>query len=158
MKLTRIKFENYRRLEDTEIEVRDHLVLVGANDAGKSSLLRAIDLVLGASTAQLHGNLSADDFRDTDQVLRFEVELSDFSKDEKVLFADEIYTDPASKARSLTLQLTASVDASESLSISRIGPHAGTGRQLSRDQIAGLGWKFLTPVIHEDGSTRSMGT
>ncbi|MBP5802727.1 AAA family ATPase [Microbacterium maritypicum] len=144
MKLTRIKIENYRRLEDTEIEVRDHLVLVGANDVGKSSLLRAIDLVLGASTAQLYGNLSADDFRDSDQELRFEVELSNFSKDEKALFADEISTDPTTKSRSLTLQLIASVDASESLSISRIGPHAGTGRQLSRDQIAGLGWKFLS--------------
>ncbi|UVJ41250.1 ATP-binding protein [Arthrobacter sp. CJ23] len=53
MKLSRIKFENYRRLMDSEIEVRDNLVVVGANDVGKSSLLRALDLVLGARTAQL---------------------------------------------------------------------------------------------------------
>ena len=144
MKLTRIKLENYRRLVDAEIEVRDHLVLVGANDVGKSSLLRAIDLVLGASTAQLYGNLSVDDFRDPGQDLHFEVELADFSQDEKTLFADEIYVDPATNETSLTIQLTASIDASESLSIARIGPHAGTGRQLSRDQITGLGWKFLS--------------
>ncbi|MBT9605736.1 AAA family ATPase [Microbacterium sp.] len=144
MKLTRVKLENYRRLEDTEIEVRDHLVLVGANDVGKSSLLRAIDLVLGASTAQLYANLSVDDFRDAEQELRFEVELVDFTPDEKTLFADEIFVDPVTNDRSLTVQLTASVDASESLSIARIGPHAGTGRQLSRDQITGLGWKFLS--------------
>ncbi|MFB8190379.1 ATP-dependent endonuclease [Microbacterium sp. NPDC055988] len=144
MKLTRVKLENYRRLEDTEIEVRDHLVLVGANDVGKSSLLRAIDLVLGASTAQLYANLSVDDFRNTEQELRFEIELVDFSPDEKTLFADEIFVDPVTNDRSLAIQLTASVDASESLSIARIGPHAGTGRQLSRDQITGLGWKFLS--------------
>lgn len=144
MKLTRIKLENYRRLEDTEIEIREHLVLVGANDVGKSSLLRALDLILGASTAQLYSNLGADDFRDPNEELQFEVELVDFTKDEKTLFADEIFVDPVTKHRTLTIQLTASVDASESLSIARIGPHAGTGRQLSRDQIAGLGWKFLS--------------
>ncbi|MFE4948661.1 ATP-dependent endonuclease [Leifsonia sp. NPDC056665] len=144
MKLTRIKIENYRRLEDREISVRDHLVLVGANDVGKSSLLRALDLVLGASTAQLYANLSVDDFRDSTQELRFEVELAEFSTEEKALFADEIFVDPATNERSLTIQLTASVDASESLSITRTGPHAGTGRQLSRDQIGGLGWKFLS--------------
>lgn len=144
MKLTRIKVENYRRLEDVEIAVRQHLVLVGANDVGKSSLLRAVDLVLGASTAQLYSSLSAADFRDPTQELRFEVELVDFRPDEKALFADEIFVDPVSAQRSLTIQLAATVDESESLSIARTGPHAGTGRQLSRDQIAGLGWKFLS--------------
>lgn len=144
MKLTRIKLENYRRLVDADIEVRDHLVLVGANDVGKSSLLRALDLTLGASTAQLYSNLSVDDLRDPDLELRFEVVLVDFSADEKALFVDEILVDAATGAMSLTIQLTASIDASESLSITRIGPHAGTGRQLSRDQIAGMGWKFLS--------------
>ena len=46
MRLTRIKVENHKRLADLEIEVRDHLVLVGANDVGKSSLLRCLDLLL----------------------------------------------------------------------------------------------------------------
>lgn len=144
MKLTRIKIENYRRLVDADIDVRDHLVLVGANDVGKSSLLRALDLTLGASTAQLYSTLSVDDFRDPDQELRFEVDLVDFTADEKALFVDEIFVDPATGTLSLTIQLTASVDPSESLSITRIGPHAGTNRQLSRDQITGLGWKFLS--------------
>lgn len=44
MRLTRIKIENYSRLASTEIEVREHLVLVGPNDVGKSSLLRCLDL------------------------------------------------------------------------------------------------------------------
>ena len=57
MRLTRFKVENHRRLADLDIEVRDHLVLVGANDVGKSSLLRCLDLLLGASTAQLYSCL-----------------------------------------------------------------------------------------------------
>lgn len=57
MKLTRLKIENHRRLNDLDIEVRDHLVLVGANDVGKSSLLRCMDLLLGASTAQLYSHI-----------------------------------------------------------------------------------------------------
>lgn len=146
MKLTRIKVENYRRLVDTEIEVREHLVLVGANDVGKSSLLRALDLVLGASAAQLYSNLTIDDFRAVDQPLIVEVELSEFSDEEKGLFPDEIHIDPASGDSSLTIQLSVSVDESESVSITRLAPHAGTGRQLSRDQIAGLGWKFLSAM------------
>ncbi|MFF1572498.1 ATP-dependent endonuclease [Leifsonia sp. NPDC058292] len=144
MRLTRIGLENYRRLEDAEIEVRDHLVLVGANDVGKSSLLRALDLVLGASTAQLYSSLGADDFRDPNADLRLRVQLVDFNADEKALFADEIFVNPSTSESSLTIQLTATIDASESLTVSRIGPHAGTGRQLSRDQLAGLGWKFLS--------------
>ena len=65
MKLSRLKVENYRRLQDFEIDIRSHLVLVGANDVGKSSLLRIIDLTLGASVAQLFASLSVDDLRDT---------------------------------------------------------------------------------------------
>lgn len=144
LRISRIKLENYRRLADGELSVREHLVLVGANDVGKSSLLRALDLVLGASTAQLYSTISLDDFRSTDEPLLFEVELEEFSDDEKALFPDEIRYEPVLDKAWLTVQLSASVDPSESISITRTAPHAGTGRQLSRDQIAGLGWKFLS--------------
>ncbi|GHG43862.1 hypothetical protein GCM10012320_08240 [Sinomonas cellulolyticus] len=144
MKITRIKFENYRRLVDTEISVRDHLVLVGANDVGKSSLLRALDLVLGASAAQLYANITIDDFRSSDVPLLFEVDLEEFSADEKALFPDEIRYEPLLEKAWLTIRLSATVDPSETIAITRTAPHAGTGRQLSRDQVAGLGWKFLS--------------
>ncbi len=41
-----------------EVALRKHLVIVGANDVGKSSLLRCMDLLLGASTAQLYARLA----------------------------------------------------------------------------------------------------
>lgn len=144
MKLTRIKIENHKRLIDLDIQVREHLVLVGANDVGKSSLLRCLDLVLGASTAQLYSNVTASDFRDLAQPLIVEVDLANFGLADRAVFPDEIHVDPMTAATYLTIRLTAIVDENETMVISRNAPSGGTGRQLSRDQLAGLGWKFLS--------------
>ncbi|GAB21185.1 hypothetical protein GOPIP_004_01510 [Gordonia polyisoprenivorans NBRC 16320 = JCM 10675] len=144
MKLQRIRVENYRRLRNFEIAVREHLVLVGANDVGKSSLLRAVDLALRANAAQLYANVTVDDFRDPGEPLVIEIELTDFGQDERAYFPDEIYVDPQTSATSLTIQLRAEADDKGSLTIQRIAPFGGTGRQISRDQLDGLGWKFLS--------------
>lgn len=140
MKLSRLKVANHQRLKDLEIEIRAHLVLVGANDVGKSSLLRVIDLTLGASVAQLYAYLSVDDLRETTEPMVVEIELTGFSADDRALFPDEIDT----VTDSLTVQLRVDVDEKETVSISRTAPRGGTGRQLSRDQLTALGWKFLT--------------
>ncbi|MDK7733829.1 AAA family ATPase [Propionimicrobium lymphophilum] len=144
MKLTRIKVENHKRLADLDIEVRDHLVLVGANDVGKSSLLRCLDLLLGASTAQLYSRISSEDFRDSDQPFVIEGTLTKFSDADKALYPDEIHIDPNTNSSRLVVRLVATVDENETVSINRIAPEGGTGRQLSRDQVLGLGWKFLS--------------
>ncbi|WP_217132519.1 ATP-dependent nuclease [Leucobacter chinensis] len=144
MRLSNIKFENYGRLQDREIEVREHLVLVGANDVGKSSLLRMLDLTLGASMAQLYANLSVEDLRKDSDPLIVEVELTDFDKDEEgAFFPDEIKVDPVSDTATLTVQLRVEADEKGSVTIQRFAPSGGTNRQLSREQIARLGWKFL---------------
>lgn len=140
MKLSRLKVENYRRLQDFEIYIRSHLVLVGANNAGKSSLLRAIDLTLGASVAQLYASLSAEDLRDITEPLIVEIDLAGLSDDEKALFPEEFDV----VTETLTVQLRAEVDDNGTVSIRREAPHGGTGRQLSRDQINSLGWKLLS--------------
>lgn len=44
MHLTRMVIKSHRRLAETDIEVRGHLILVGPNDVGKSSLLRCVTL------------------------------------------------------------------------------------------------------------------
>jgi putative ATP-dependent endonuclease of OLD family len=69
MRLTRFAVTNHSRLADLDIEVRKHLVLVGPNDVGKSSLLRCMDLLFGASTAQVYAWLIPDDLRDQSQPL-----------------------------------------------------------------------------------------
>ena len=86
MRLTRVKITNHSRIADLDIEVRDHLVLVGPNDSGKSSLLRCLDLLLGASIPQLYNRLSASDFRNTDEPLVIEARLADFGSACNALF------------------------------------------------------------------------
>lgn len=144
MKLVRLHIQNHSRLADVAIAVRDHLVLVGANDVGKSSVLRCLQLVLGASTAQLYAQITGEDFRDADSEFVVEVQLVDFSDDEKAAFPDEIDVDATTGLATLTLRLSATLDANETLNIERIAVGAGTRRQLSRPQLEAIGWRLLT--------------
>jgi putative ATP-dependent endonuclease of OLD family len=147
MRLTRVKVANHSRLADLDIEVRDHLVLVGPNDSGKSSLLRCLDLLLGASIPQIYSRLSASDLRNTDQALMIEATLGSFSKTDKALFPDEITVNPATGESSLRLLLIATTDSDGSLSIDRHAPEGGTGRQVTRDQLTGIGWTLLGATV-----------
>ena len=121
-------------------------MLVGPNDVGKSSLIRCLDLLLGASVAQLYARISAADFRDPALPLVLEAVLADFTDQEKALFADQITVDPGSGALSLRIRLEATLDQDETLDVRRTGPGSGTDRQLSRDQLAGLGWKMIGAI------------
>jgi putative ATP-dependent endonuclease of OLD family len=143
MRLVRVAVTNHSRLADADVEVRDHLVLVGANDVGKSSLLRCMDLLLGASTAQLYARLSTDDVRDPVTPMVVEAELADLTTDEEALFADEVTVDPAGGPMRLTVRLD--VDASDPANISarRTAPSGVPGRQLSREQVAAIGWRMV---------------
>lgn len=143
MRLTRIEIRNHKRIADSEIEVRDHLVLVGPNDVGKSSLLRCLDFLLGASTAQLYSRISGDDFSDPALPFVVEVDLTDLNATDQAYFPDEIAVDPHSSALTLTLRLEATIDTNTTVSITRFAPHGGTNRQLSRDQLEALGWTLL---------------
>ena len=158
MRLRSVRVANHQRLQDALIEVRGHLVLVGPNDVGKSSLIRCLDLLLGASIAQLYSRLSGADFRDPGLPLVMEAVLGGFTDGEKALFADEITVDPSSGDLSLTVRLEAVIDQDGTLDVRRTGPGSGTGRQLSRDQTAALGWKMIGAIasardLREDRST-----
>ena len=125
---------------------------------GKSSLIRCLDLLLGASVAQLYSRVSAADFRDPALPLVLEAVLAGFSDEEKALFADEVSVDPSSGDLSLTVRLEAVIDQDGTLDVRRTGPGGGTGRQLSRDHVAALGWKMIGAIasardLREDRST-----
>lgn len=143
MHLTRIAITNHRRLTDLDLEIRRHLVLVGANDVGKSSLLRCLDLLLGQSTAQLYQRIVPGDFRDPSRPFAVEARFAGLTSDNEKSFPDETSVDPATGEKSLTFRLEASLADDQSLAIERWAPDGGTGRQLSRDQIAGIGWRML---------------
>lgn len=143
MRLTHIKISNHSRLADYELDVREHLVLVGPNDVGKSSLLRCLNFLLGASTAQLYNRITVDDFTNLTQPLVIEATLSELTDTEKGWFPDEPTVDPAIGTTTLTITLKATIDDNGTLEIDRSAPNAGTNRQLSRDQIQALGWTLL---------------
>jgi putative ATP-dependent endonuclease of OLD family len=139
VKLKRVAVSNHSRIVDLNIEVRDHLVLVGPNNVGKSAFLRCLDLLLGTSTAQLYQRISPGDFREPAEPLEILAELSELSKDGAALFPDELDTETGT----LTIKLVANLDTAENLSVARTAPEGGTQRQLSREQVAGIGWRLL---------------
>lgn len=143
MRLTRVIVTNHSRLADSDFEVREHLVLVGANDVGKSSLLRCLDLLLGASTAQLYARLGQEDLRETATPMIVEGTLADLTVTEEASFPDEVTVNPSGGDRVLVVRLEVDAGDPENLSIQRSAPAGGTGRQLSRDQISAIGWRMI---------------
>lgn len=143
MKLVAIRLKNHSRLADLDLQVRTHLVLVGANDVGKSSLLRCLNLILGSSTAALYSRITKDDFADPKNPFVIEVDLADFSRDEQAAFPDEIQIGKGQNPSILTIRLEAQLDEGETLQISRFAPNSGAQRQLSRVQLDMLGWKMV---------------
>lgn len=120
------------------------MVLIGPNDVGKSSLLRCLNLLLGASTAQLYNQITQDDLQDPDLPLSIEADLCEFSDDEQALFADEVTVDPTGEDEpTLTVRLEATIDENETLSINRTVPNKNIGRQISREQLRAIGWTLL---------------
>ena len=114
---------------------------------GKSSLLRCLDLLLGASTAQLYARLTPEDLRDHSQSLVIEADLVGFSLDDEALLPDEINVDGQTGEKSLTARLEARFDSNQTLAVDRTAVGAGTNRQLSREQLAGIGWKLLSATL-----------
>lgn len=53
VRVTAIAIKNHSRIHDLDLPIRQHAVIVGANDVGKTSILRLLSMVLGASTGSL---------------------------------------------------------------------------------------------------------
>ncbi len=144
MRLTKLEWRNYRRIPDGEVTVRGHLILVGPNDSGKSSLLRALHLLLGTSNGQLNTAFKERDFTDPGGTLQLSVTLSDLTPEERVTFPDEIDLGPP---ETLRIEIDANIVAgdADSLAVVRHLPGAGRTRlkQLSRLQLGALRWAFV---------------
>lgn len=50
MKISRIYIENYRSIKKLDFLPGNYCVLVGENNAGKSNILKAVNLVLGETS------------------------------------------------------------------------------------------------------------
>ncbi|AGH41171.1 AAA family ATPase [Bifidobacterium thermophilum] len=106
MKITSISIRNHSRISDCTLDVRNNLILVGANGSGKSSILRCIDLALGKTTQQLYYSIDNSDFEDEEQPFVVEVRLEELSEDELSFFPD----DYDALDNSLTVRMEATLD------------------------------------------------
>lgn len=52
--IDKIRIKNFRSLRNIEVDLRPVTLLVGANNAGKTTFLRALNTVLGASKKMLN--------------------------------------------------------------------------------------------------------
>ncbi len=142
MKIRELNWENYRRLPDGSISVRNHLVLVGPNDSGKSSIVRALHLCLGMAHGQVSGAISVRDFTDAALPLTLTVTLDEIGAGDRAAFPDEITTGPP---ESLVVVVEATVDPADpdQTVVRRFFPDAGHTRAPTKDQLANIAFKFV---------------
>lgn len=62
MKLSCLKIENFRGIKSTELLFPNHVVLIGDNNTGKSTILEALDLVLGPDRLRRRPPIDEHDF------------------------------------------------------------------------------------------------
>jgi len=83
VKLEYLRIQNYKALKDVYIPLSRFVCLIGENNTGKSSLLRAINLfVSGAS-------ISADEFYDPEKEVRIEIGCSEIDREDLNRLAEE---------------------------------------------------------------------
>lgn len=145
MRLFRIKIVNHSRVHDLDLRIRRHAVIVGANDVGKSSILRMLNLLLGTSTAGLYRELAPEDLRDPEQPLIINAWWKDFTDEIRRLFPSEISVDMDQVSESLWIQMRVELDPenSETVAVQRWFPESGHKRAPSREQLEAFGWRYL---------------
>lgn len=145
MRISRVAIKNHSRVQCLDLQLRRHAVIVGANDVGKSSILRLLHLTLGSSTASLYQALSPTDLRDPEQPLMVDVIWTDFTDKDRAAFPAEISVAEDQESESLRVQLTAEThpEDDEAVTVRRWFPESGHERVPSREQLDAFGWRYL---------------
>jgi putative ATP-dependent endonuclease of OLD family len=156
LKIREVSWANYRRLPDGQLSVRDHLVLVGPNDTGKSSIVRAIHLCVGMAHGQVTNAISARDFTDSSAPLRLTVTLDGIELEDRSAFPDEITIGPPEV---LVVALEATLDPSDpdQKTVRRFFPDGGHARSPTRTQLDAIGFEYVPAVrslLRELGGVR----
>ena len=88
MRLVRARIQNFRAIQDLEVELDQQTVFVGANGVGKSCVLKAIDRFFSNTS-----NVSIEDFhnRNTADPIDISLTFGDFSPVEADVFASKIF-------------------------------------------------------------------
>lgn len=80
MNLRKLKIQNYRSAKDLVIDIKDLHAIVGANNSGKSTILKAIDLLINPSTRKVDEETFWD--KKTENVIRIEAIFEDLKEEE----------------------------------------------------------------------------
>ncbi|WP_256984128.1 ATP-dependent nuclease [Rhodococcus sp. 05-2256-B1] len=136
---------NHSRIQDLDLEVRRHGVIVGANDVGKSSILRMLNLLLGTGTAGLYQALKPSDLRDVEQPLVVNAWWSGFTDENRRPFPSEISIADDHVSEYLWVQMIVDADPEDdqAVTIRRWFPESGHERGPSREQLEVFGWRYL---------------
>jgi putative ATP-dependent endonuclease of OLD family len=142
VKIREISWSNYRRMPDGQITVRDHLVLVGPNDTGKSSIVRAVNLCIGMAHGLVTNAVTARDLTDPASPMLLTVTLDGFDDDDRAAFPDEIAVGPPEV---LKVAVEATVDPAdpEQIDVRRYFPDAGHAKAPSREQLKTIAFRFV---------------
>ncbi len=74
MRITKIIIENFRSIKHIEIDMKPLFGLIGANSAGKSNILKALNLLLG-ERYPMHNSLTKKDFFNEDYANNIKIEV-----------------------------------------------------------------------------------
>ncbi len=100
MKISRLTIRNFRGIKDAELILPDHVVLIGDNNVGKSTIFEAIDLVLGPDRLNRRPPVDEHDFfqglyRTQDQSepspeICIEVTVTHLNAEQRIRFKDYV--------------------------------------------------------------------
>lgn len=145
MRLSKVEISNHSRIQDLNLALRRHAVIVGANDVGKSSILRMLNLLLGTSTSGLYQALKPSDLRDREQPLVVNALWTDLTEENRRPFPSEISIGDDHVTEYLWVQMRVEADPEdeETVTIRRWFPESGHERTPNREQLEEFGWRYL---------------
>jgi putative ATP-dependent endonuclease of OLD family len=93
MKISRIKINNFRGIRESDLFLPDHGVFIGDNNTGKTSVLEAIDLVLGPDRLNRRTVVDEHDFYGGEYLkkeIKIEVYVTNLNEEQERHFHDQI--------------------------------------------------------------------
>jgi len=93
MKISRIKINNFRGIKESDLFLPDHGVFIGDNNTGKTTILEAIELVLGPDRLNRRSVVDEHDFfggEYTTVEIKIEVYITNLSEEQERHFHDQI--------------------------------------------------------------------
>lgn len=145
MRICGLRVQNSSRIADLDLDVGDHLVLVGPNAVGKSTLLELIDATIGASTGRLFRLFAPEALRDRAAPLIVSVQLSSLDDEAEAAFADEIdATNPDHPTLTVELRVELSAeDPAEVIPSRQMVKAGGASKPFTQRHLPFVRWSLV---------------